>query len=83
MSYMDSILVDGKVIFYNINSEFTHCQYDKNGQLIKAQRMILFFDDLGNSIGSCSYYNYIDQLTNISKQAVLNVYNKEIKNKCQ
>lgn len=25
-------------IYYNIDSEFMHCKYDKNGQLVKAQR---------------------------------------------
>ena len=41
MSNMDFVEIDGKVIYYNINSEFMHCKYDKNGQLVKAQRMIL------------------------------------------
>jgi len=36
MSNIDIVEIDGKIIYYNINSEFMNCKYDKNGQLVKA-----------------------------------------------
>lgn len=30
MKNMDLIKIDGEIIYYNINSEFMHCKYDKN-----------------------------------------------------
>ena len=81
MNNMNFVEIDGKVIYYNINSEFMHCKYDKNGQLVKAQKMILFFDNSKNAIGSAPYYDDIDKVTNISQQDIITVYKENIGNK--
>ena len=81
MSNMDFVEIDGKIIYYNINSEFLNCKYDKYGQLAKAQRMILFFDDSKNAIGSVAYYDDIDKVTNISRVDVIKVYKDNMGNR--
>lgn len=76
---MDYLEIDGEVIRYNINPELMCCKYDKYGELIKAQRMILFFNSSGDAIGSGPYYDDIDKVTCITKQVVIEVYHKYVK----
>ncbi len=81
MDNMEFIEYDGEIIYYIINSEFMHCKYNKNGQLSKAQRIILFFDSSKNMLGTGVYYDDIDKVTNISRLDVVKVYKESIANK--
>ena len=81
MNNMDFVEIDDKIIYYNINSEFLNCKYDKYGQLAKAQRIILFFDDPKNAIASGAYYDDIDKVTNISRVDIIEVYKDNIGNR--
>ena len=78
---MDFIEYDGKTIYYIINSELMHCKYDKSGQLIKAQRIILFFDDNKNMIDTGVYYDDIDKVTSISRLDVVKIYKESMAKK--
>ena len=76
---INSFQIDGETIRYTINPELMHCKYDKHGELVKAQKMILFFDHSGNAIGSGPYYDEIDKVTCITQQTIIKVYQEYVK----
>lgn len=70
---------ENELIYYSINQELMCYKYDKYGELSKAKRIILFFNSNGDAIGFGPYYDDIDKVICISKQAVIKVYKKYVK----